>query len=449
MPPRRDPVRVFQLLLHHPAVRALSDAANAEGVDAHLVGGILRDRFLALPSRDVDAMVSDRGPAIAQRLGEALSARVIHLGGKEFGAYRLVVRALKTGTGDETEPYELDLWDREGTTVEADLARRDFTINAIALSTPRGELLDPFDGFQDLRHRVLRATTPGSFSGDPLRVLRLARLFVQLPGFSADPSTLELARAAAPAVANVASERVREELSLIFSKPDPDRALSLLEALDLYPGLWLGRPGEPVRTVRRERASAAAACREMAALAPRALHLRQLAGGTLPFPVRHRLARLAVSFAHLGDLARGADPETALERLAHAGYLTRRDASDIRVLLSWNRLPTSRPERRRFLHATGELWTTAACFAAVRDETGWVERAAELVQLEHDAGEAIRQPPQLLDGREIGRLLGVGPGPEIGRAVEVLRRAQVDGRVASREQAEALVRSLTSAASGD
>ena len=316
MPPRRDPVRVFQLLLHHPAVRALSDAAAAEGVEAHLVGGILRDRFLALPSRDVDAMVSDRGREVAERLGEALSAKVIHLGGKEFGAYRLVVQPIPSGADDDTGPYELDLWDREGTTVEADLARRDFTINAIALSTPRGELLDPFDGFQDLRHKVLRATTPGSFSGDPLRVLRLVRLFVQLPGFSADPSTLELARAAAPAVADVASERVREELSLLFAKPDPDRALSLLEALDLYPGLWLGRPGEPVRTVRGERASAAAVCRELAALAPRALHLRQLAGGTLPFPVRHRLARLAVTFAHLPDLTRDGDPETSIERLA-------------------------------------------------------------------------------------------------------------------------------------
>lgn len=445
MPPRRDPVRVFQLLLHHPAVRALSDAARAEGVEAHLVGGILRDRFLALPSRDVDAMVSDRGRAVAERLGEALSARVIHLGGKEFGAYRLVVRARPTGGEGDTEPYELDLWDREGTTVDEDLARRDFTINAIALSAPRGELLDPFDGFQDLRRRVLRATTPGSFSGDPLRVLRLARLFVQLPGFSADPPTLELARAAAPALADVASERVREEMALLFSKPDPERALSLLETLDLYPGLWLGKPGEPVRGARGERASAAAVCGELAALAPRALHLRQLAGGTLPFPVRHSLARLAVTFAHLPDLARGADPETALERLARVGYLTRRDAEDVRTLLPWNRLPARDAERRRFLHATGELWTTAACFAAVREEMGWAERAAELVRLEQAEGEVIRNPPQLLDGREIGRLLGVEPGPEIGKAVEALRRAQVDGRVTSREGAEALVRRLTSA----
>ena len=346
MPPRRDPVRIFQLLLHHPAVRALSEAARAEGVEAHLVGGILRDRFLALPSRDVDAMVSDRGRAVAGRLGEALSARVIHLGGKEFGAYRLVVQPVRSGTDDESGPYELDLWDREGTTIEADLARRDFTINAIALSTPRGELLDPFDGFEDLRHKVLRATTPGSFAGDPLRVLRLVRLYVQLPGFSADPSTLELARAAAHAVADVASERVREELSLLFSKPDPDRALSLLESLDLYPGLWLGRPGEPVRTAGGERAGTAAARRELAALAPRALHLRQLAGGTLPFPVRHRLARLAVTFAHLPALSRDADAETALERLSQwsrAGYLTRRDAADIRTLLPWDRLPTDEP----------------------------------------------------------------------------------------------------------
>jgi len=438
-------VRVFQLLLHHSAVRALADAAAAEGVEAHLVGGILRDRFLGLPSRDVDAMVSDRGEAVANRLGKALSARVIHLGGKQFGAYRLVVRPQDRG---EAHEYTLDLWDREGTSVEADLARRDFTINAIALSAPRGEILDPFDGFPDLRRRVLRATTPSSLAGDPLRVLRLVRLSVQLPGFTADPATLELAREAAPAVAEVASERVREELSLLFSKPEPHRALSLLETLDLYPGLWLGRPGEAVRGPHGERASAGSACRELGELAPRALHLRQLAGGTLPLPVRHRLARLAVTFAHLPALARDADTMTALERLSSAGYLTRKDAADVRTLLPWDRLPAEEPERRRFLHATGELWTTAACFAAVRHEKGWAERAVEVIRLERAEGEAIRQPPPLVDGQEIGRLLGVDPGPEIGRAVAALRRAQVDGRVRTREQAVALVRSLASGSLG-
>ena len=84
----------------------------------------------------------------------------------------------------------------------------------------------------------------------------------------------------------------------------------------------------------------------------------------------------------------------------------------------------------------------------MRDETGWVERAAELVRLERSEGEAIRQPPQLVDGQEIGRLLGVDPGPEIGRVVAALRRAQVDGRVRTRDDAVALVRALASGSIG-
>jgi len=440
----RDPVRVFQLLLAHPAIVALTDAARAEGVEAHLVGGILRDRFLGLPSHDLDAMVSHRGRAVAERLAEALGARLVHLGGKSFGAYRLVL-----GRSDQDGHSVLDLWDREGTTLDEDLARRDFTVNAVSLSTPLGELYDPFGGLDDLRHRLLRATTPTSFTGDPLRVLRLPRLLTQLPGFSADSPTLELARAAAPSLATVASERVREELAQLFSKPEPQRAMAMLDSLDLYPGLWIGRPGQAVLGAAGVRTQTGAVCGELAQLAPCALRLRQIADGPPPFPIDHRLARLALTFAHLGSLSPGADPEEALKRFAQAGYLTRQDASSVATLLDRPRLPEDALAQRRFLHDLGELWTTCGCFAGAR-ATGeaaelrrWEDSVAALVALDRREGTAIRHPPRLLDGDEIGTLLGMGPGPAIGRAVAALRAAQVEGRVTTVEEAKKLVRGLT------
>jgi poly(A) polymerase len=396
-------------------------------------------------------MVSDRGRPVAEALAERLRARLVHLGGKEFGAYRLIVKPPGREPAETADAgYVLDLWDRERTTLDADLARRDFTVNSIALSTPRGELYDPFDGFSDLRRRVLRATTETSFDGDPLRVLRLPRLLVQLPDFAADPDTLALARAAAPKLATVASERVREELLLLFSRPDPQRAVTVLEALDLYPGLWLGHPGEPPLRQGGERIGACEARDELAGLAPSALELRRLAGGELPFPIRHRLARLAITFAHLPGLAPGADAQTALGRFAEAGYLTRRDASDVRSLLCWKHLPTERAGRRRFLHEAAALWPTAACLAGARaagdpaDRSAWTETVQDLVRLERREGDALREPPQLLDGRQIGEILGIGPGPEIGRAVEALRRAQVEGRVRTEAEARRLISGLVS-----
>src|SRR5580693_3366996 len=112
-------------LLRDPAVRALAAACGA--TECHLVGGVLRDRLLGLPSPDLDAVVAGRGQEIAERLAAALPARLVPLGGKDFAAYRLVA-----------DGWVLDLWDRAGTSLRQDLARRDFTVNAMALALGAG-----------------------------------------------------------------------------------------------------------------------------------------------------------------------------------------------------------------------------------------------------------------------------------------------------------------------
>ncbi|MES1211445.1 MAG: hypothetical protein ABUL63_03825, partial [Acidobacteriota bacterium] len=208
------PARSFRLLLHHPAVQAL--AAAAGDVETHLVGGVLRDRVLGLPLKDIDVVVASRGREIAERLAETLPARLVLLGGKEFAAYRLVA-----------EEVDVDLWDRAGTTLHEDMARRDFTVNSFALDARTGALFDPFGGMGDMERRLLRATTPESFSGDPLRVLRLPRLLLRLPGFAADPDTVGLARRSVARLIDIAAERVRDELTFILEHPEAHRGLAL------------------------------------------------------------------------------------------------------------------------------------------------------------------------------------------------------------------------------
>src|SRR5512135_1373364 len=141
---------VLRLLQRHPVSQALLAASG--GAECHLVGGVVRDRLLGLPCADFDAVVAGDGEAIAARLARSLPARPVRLGGKEFAAYRLV--------GSD---FELDLWDREGTSLAADLRRRDFTVDALALDLRSGELVDPQAGLHDLRDRVLRAVGPDSF----------------------------------------------------------------------------------------------------------------------------------------------------------------------------------------------------------------------------------------------------------------------------------------------
>lgn len=414
-------------LLAEPTTRALRAASR--GTPCHLVGGLLRDRLLGVAGSDFDAVVGGNGLEIGQRLARELPARLVHLGGKAFAAYRLA------GSG-----FVLDIWDRRGQSLEADLARRDLTVNAFALDLSNGRLIDPFDGRADLARRSLRATTAGSFSDDALRVLRLVRLALQLPGFSAEPATLELARRSTPGLAGVAPERVREELGKILRARRFLPGFELLVELEVYPGLLQGTPGEPGAT--------AAADRLLRLLEPAIEAL-----SSLPRLPHGRLGpagpRLAALFAGL-PIPAGALDDT-IESWRQAGYQTGREATRCRRLLSCNEAPGSDAAMRWFLHLWHEDWPAAAAVLAALGDPAlaaeqWRRLVGRLSELAEQQATAIFTPAPLLDGAEIQRLLGIAPGPRVGAAVELLRRAQVEGRVSDRAEAEALLRSSASGA---
>jgi tRNA nucleotidyltransferase/poly(A) polymerase len=407
-------------------VQALAAAATAAGeVETHLVGGVLRDRTLGLPLKDIDAVVASRGREIAERLAETLPARLVLLGGKEFAAYRLVA-----------EEVDVDLWDRDGTTLHQDLARRDFTVNSFALEARTGTLIDPFDGMGDMERRLLRATTPESFSGDPLRVLRLPRLLLKLPGFAADPDTVKLAQQSVPRLTNVAAERVRDELTFILENPEAHLGVALLIALDVYPGLWLDKPGAPL--------PAGTALSEMEALVERIRDLRHH-DTEASDQVDARIARLAVLFRNL-PLAQETVRD-ALVRFRDDGYLTRQTADDVALVLELAALPEEELDLRRFLHRAGPLWPTVFCafgagFPPLQEEglDHWQAVLPRLADLARRDGATLFDPPRLVTGADVQSLLGIPPGREIGRVLDAVREAQVEGRVRTREEAVEVVR---------
>ncbi len=411
-------------LFDEPVTRALAAAAGE--TPCHLVGGLLRDRLLDIPGSDFDAVVAFDGREIGERLARRLPARLVHLGGKAFAAYRLA------GSG-----FTLDVWDRQGQSLEADLARRDFTVNAFALDVASRRVVDPFGGRADLELRRLRATTAGVFTDDPLRVLRLVRLGVQLPGFRVDPETARLARSAAPGLAAVAAERIRDELGKILDARDFPAAFGQLVELGIYPGLLRGRPGDA--------GGATAAERLIGRLEPALEHLAglpALSRGRLDPP----LARLAALFSGLGSAG---DAAAALEACRQARYLSDREAALCRRLSSLREAPEAQTDRRWFLHLWGDDWPTAAAILRATPEPPladgeWRRLAGRLAELAELYTAAIFAPRPLLDGNEIQALLGVRPGPDLGAAVARLRRAQVEGRVGDRADAEALLRSCSS-----
>ncbi len=407
----------------HPAVTALERVGHG----FHLVGGAVRDGLLGAAVKDVDVVVAGGGEDVARRVAREVGAVFVPLGGKEFAAFRLVAAG-----------YVVDVWDRGGASLEEDLARRDFTVNSLALEPVRGELIDPFGGLADLERRVLRATTEESFRGDPLRVLRLARLAVQLPGFGADEETVALGREAAPGLREVAAERVREELRLILEHEDAERGMALLVRLGVYPGLWTGEAG------KEGGRGAALVVGVLAQLPPCVAHLRQSAPAA---EVDLPSARLAATFLELPAAAPGSEPDAALRRCRDAGYVTRTAADAARHLLGFPHLPADDLARRRFLHAAGPAWPTVVSLlgaraAAAGRREAWERELSPLVELARREGETLIDPPRLLSGDEVQALLLLPPGPQVGTVLAAIREAQVEGRIRTKDEAEALARGL-------
>jgi tRNA nucleotidyltransferase/poly(A) polymerase len=389
-------------------------------------------------------------------------ARFVPLGGKEFASFRVVA-----GREGEAQPaWELDVWDREGGSLEADLARRDFTVNAVAVGVGEdGGLVDPFGGVEDVAERRLRATTEESFRGDPLRVLRLPRFLVQLEGFTGDPATVALARRSVPGLARVAFERVRDELALVFGRDGSERGLAAMLDLGVYPSLWLGEPGAQVDEATRRRAAGAVEslgrlperAAEVAALAPDAPHVDlPAARWTLTFsafgepdaadlPAGHSAVATVRGSDGAGEPS--ADPAALVERFRDRGFLTRDLAKRVSALEAESGIPPDERGRRRFLHRLGDAWPTAVACLGARlpdsardDEAGWRQAARDLATLLAADADRILDPPRLLTGEDVQRLLDLPPGPGVGQALARLRQAQVDGLISTREEAEALLR---------
>ncbi len=399
-----------------PAVTLLAELAGA--TPCHLVGGAIRDAALGRQVHDLDAVVEGRGEEIARALAQRLPARFVPLGGKEFPAFRLVAADL-----------ELDLWDRSGMTLSEDLARRDLTINAVALDLRTGETADPFEGLVDLERRLLRAVTPRSFSGDPLRILRLARFAVQLPGFKPSSDTLALARASALDLPTVAGERIRDELERIASAERAAVGVEILGEIGIYPGLWAYRLGEVVpfsAVVRRLEAYEDIGRRE-----------------GWPAGPAWTAGRWALLFAGLREMAGGsANPARgALARFADRGYLARAEVQAVRTLLALPQVPETAADRRLFLHGLGdELWRAGVGYLSASGALADGDFHT-LATLALTRREEIFDPPRLLSSDRIREVAGIAPGPELGRLLDAVRSAQVRGEVNSAAAAEALVRS--------
>ena len=217
----------------------------AARVPAYLVGGVVRDLLLGREVTDLDVAIEGDPEALTDLPGFSLERDGLFLTGRlEQGDVKIDVAQSRA----ETYPEPGALPEVRPASITEDLARRDFTVNAMAFSVSGGrDLLDPHGGLEDLRAGLLRVLHQGSFADDPTRALRAARYAARF-GFELDADTARLLRDAD--LSAVSEDRIDNELRRISAEEDPAAALGLIAEWGLMPSLDPEAPGRVAEVTR-------------------------------------------------------------------------------------------------------------------------------------------------------------------------------------------------------
>jgi len=222
-------------LPQHPIFEVVAQAAAELGVEAYVIGGFVRDLVLRRPSKDIDVVCVGDGIALATQVALKLPNRPKVSVFKNFGTAMLRAGEWEVEfVGARKESYRAHSRkpEVEQGTLDDDLKRRDFTINALGISLKKesyGELIDAFDGLRDMKRKLIRTPlAPGiTFSDDPLRMMRAIRFATQL-GFDIDPDTFDAIIENRERIKIVSQERITDELNKIILAPVPSYGFKLL-----------------------------------------------------------------------------------------------------------------------------------------------------------------------------------------------------------------------------
>lgn len=222
--------------LTHPVYEIASQVADELGVSAYAVGGVVRDLVLGRKSKDIDIVVVGSGIAFANAVAKAISPHIEVSVFKNFGTARFRYADTEVEfVGARKESYRANSRKPivENGTLQDDLNRRDFTVNALAipLNGPhKGEIIDSFGGLKDMEAKLIRTPLDPdvTFSDDPLRMMRAVRFASQL-GFSIVPDIFEAIQRNAARLEIISKERIIDEFNKILLSPQPSRGLNMLK----------------------------------------------------------------------------------------------------------------------------------------------------------------------------------------------------------------------------
>jgi tRNA nucleotidyltransferase/poly(A) polymerase len=458
--------RIRQAIREHPLIPPILEEAASRNEPVFLVGGVLRDLALGLEPKDLD-FATARPYEMARHFARRYGSKVVSLGKDATPTYRIPLEGLR-----------MDWVGLHDGSLEADLLRRDFTIDALGYDAEEDRIHDPTEGIKDLQHRSIRMAYPGAFTDDPLRILKAYRLLAQLPGFRLDPGTLLAIQAQAPALLDVAPDRLEVELDRLLRSPSPGRAVSdmagsgilfiLMPELRALKGL---DQNDYHHTDVLTHSLEALAFFDEPQRIPKEMKLPALTGDQL------LLLRLTALFHDAGKWATrtaGEDgavhfyghpkpsADTALEVLKRLRFPNSVAAAVSELCLNHLRplaLIKTAPRKtaiRRLIHSMGDLLPLLLAFAyADKSAARGKDMEENLAALKHlsrevmetaaSEGPELRHLPKLVDGLAAMAILGLKkPGPELGRALDALLERQVEGTITERPAAEAFLRAWAS-----
>lgn len=423
-------------------LRTVAAVAARRDKRAYIVGGAVRDLLLGSAIGDADVAVEGANRDFAAAVAIALLGEVAAQ--SRFGTFTLRIDGDRLDiamTRGETYAYPGALPSVFPAPISQDLARRDFSINAMAASIMAddwGKLLDPFGGRADLRRRAVRALHPRSFADDPTRILRAARYAARL-GFSIDAATARQISRRLPQIAAVSGARLRRELELIFAERDPAAAIRLAQRLGALAAMHpaLAASGAAIEAIARAAAGWDAAGNQTA------IQTRQ--DGRDDDNDDDRAGAMFAIFAYHA-------PPPQLDALISRLDLDARTAAIARAAAAVKaQLPAlSMPELPRSgIHRILTPFAAAAVrgcvFAAEADGSADGAIAAARMRLHIDE---LRHEKTLLSGNDL-LALGARLGPQIGALLDRILRARLDGAASSRDDELALARRWLSAACTD
>lgn len=459
-----------------PVVAELARAFDAAGFDLAIVGGPVRDALLGRDTHDIDLTTSAR-PDDILRVVTPISSVQWDIG-REFGTIGARIR----GEQVEVTTYRADSYDGAtrkptvefGDTLEADLARRDFTVNAMALRVPQVQLVDPTGGVEDLVAGVLRTPVDPdiSFGDDPLRMLRAARFASQLGFALAEPTREAMARLR-ESLAIVSPERIQGEIVRMLQTDDPTTGVRALVESGLMDEFLPEIAG--LRLEVDEHHHHKDVYEHSLTVLRQAIELEQSRAPGAEPDVALRIAAL------LHDIGK---PRT--RKLEPGGAVTFHHHDVVGARMARKRLQALRFSgdtiasvmklielHLRFFGYSEGAWTDSAVRRYVRDAGDELERlhiltradvttrnkrkAARLKAAYDDIEDRIaelREQEELdsirpdLDGNRIQEILGIAPGPAVGKAYRFLLELRLDEGSLGEEAAEARLREWWAAKEG-